>query len=287
MARVKIGIGLPNQIRDVNPTVIPQWAVQAEDAGFSTLGTVGRQAYPSVTDTVALAAAAAVTSKIGLMSTVLLAATWPATLMAKELAGIDGISGHRLTVGIGSGGRPDDFIPPEYGMRGRGERLDRDLETYREVWQGEPFGGGTNPAVPTGTRQIPMLFGGFAPAVMERMARWGEGYIGGPFPAEMTSPSFEAAKAAWTEAGREGGPRLVALPYFALGDPDKGRANIGDYYDWMGAETAGMVARLVCGTADEVKAVIDSFTGIGADEIIFTPATDDADDVKRLAEIVF
>jgi alkanesulfonate monooxygenase SsuD/methylene tetrahydromethanopterin reductase-like flavin-dependent oxidoreductase (luciferase family) len=221
------------------------------------------------------------------MSTVLLAATWPATLLAKELAGIDGISGNRLTLGIGSGGRSDDFIPPTYGMRGRGERLDRDLETFRDVWSGELFGDSTNPAVPKDTRQIPMMFGGFAPAVMARMARWGEGYIGGPFPAAMTSPSFEAAKTAWKDAGREGLPRLIALPYFAFGDPDKGRANIRDYYAWMGAETADFVAGLVCGSADEVKAVIDSFAGIGADEIVFTPATDDADDVKRLAEVVF
>jgi hypothetical protein len=48
--------------------------------------------------------------------------------------------------------------------------LDRDLETFRDVWRGEPFNGGTNPAVPTGTRQIPLMFGGFAPAVMNRMA---------------------------------------------------------------------------------------------------------------------
>ena len=152
MTQMRIGIGLPNQVRDVNPTVIPRWAIEAEEAGFSTLGTVGRQAYPSVTDTVALAAASAVTTRIGLMSTVLLAATWPATLLAKELAGIDGISGNRLTLGIGSGGRSDDFIPPTYGMRGRGERLDRDLETFRDVWSGELFGDSTNPAVPKDTR---------------------------------------------------------------------------------------------------------------------------------------
>ncbi|HEX7827513.1 MAG TPA: LLM class flavin-dependent oxidoreductase [Mycobacterium sp.] len=287
MPGAQIGIGLPNQVREVDPTVIPKWAVAAEDAGFSTIGTVGRQAYPGVADTVALAAAAAVTSRIGLMSTILLAATWPGILLAKELAGIDGISGHRLTLGIGSGARADDFIPPTYGLHGRGQRLDRDLETFRDVWRGELFEDSTNPMVPADTRQIPMMFGGFAPAIMKRMARWGEGYIGGPFPAQMTSPSFEAARAAWSDAGRPGLPRLIALPYVALGDPDKGRANIRDYYAWMGAETADFVAGLVCVSADDVKAAIDSFAGIGADEVIFNPSTDDADDVKRLAEIVF
>jgi hypothetical protein len=34
---VKIGIGLPNQVRNLNAGVIPGWAAKAEQAGFSTL----------------------------------------------------------------------------------------------------------------------------------------------------------------------------------------------------------------------------------------------------------
>ncbi|MET7996751.1 hypothetical protein ABZU76_38320 [Amycolatopsis sp. NPDC005232] len=43
---MKIGIGLPNQVRNLDPASIPQWAARAGEAGFSTLGTVGRYAYP-------------------------------------------------------------------------------------------------------------------------------------------------------------------------------------------------------------------------------------------------
>jgi hypothetical protein len=32
---MKIGIGLPNQVRDVNARIIPEWARRAEQAGFS------------------------------------------------------------------------------------------------------------------------------------------------------------------------------------------------------------------------------------------------------------
>jgi hypothetical protein len=45
---MQYGIGLPNQIRNVDPTVIPAWARRAESAGFSSLATVGRIAYPGV-----------------------------------------------------------------------------------------------------------------------------------------------------------------------------------------------------------------------------------------------
>jgi alkanesulfonate monooxygenase SsuD/methylene tetrahydromethanopterin reductase-like flavin-dependent oxidoreductase (luciferase family) len=283
---MKIGIGLPNQVRDVRPAVIPGWAAQAEDAGFSTLGTVGRIAYPGVMDTVTLAAAAGATSRIGLISNVLLAPVWPAELLAKEIAGIDGVSGGRLTLGIGIGGRPDDFVVEGRGPGGLGKRLDHDLEVYRDIWRGAPVGGGSNPAVPAGTREVPLLFGGFAPAALERMARWGQGYIGASMPASMVAGSFDAARTAWKNAGREGSPRLVAIAYYAFGDIDKGRGNIRDYYSAAGDEVADAVAAGVHGGPDAVKAAVESFAQIGADELILNPALDDIDEVARLAEVV-
>jgi alkanesulfonate monooxygenase SsuD/methylene tetrahydromethanopterin reductase-like flavin-dependent oxidoreductase (luciferase family) len=283
---MKIGIGLPNQVRNVRPTVIPEWAAGAERAGFSSLGTVGRVAYPGVMDTVTLAAAAAVTSTIGLVSNVLVAPVWPAALLAKEAAGIDGISGGRLTLGIGAGIRPDDFVADGHGPATRGKRFDHDLEIYRDVWGGEKVGGGPNPAVTPGARQIPLLFGAVAPAALDRMAKWGEGYIGASFPPEMVAGAFDSARAAWTKAGREGAPRLVAITYFALGDGEAGQKNVYDYYSIAGDEIASMVAAGVRSTPESIREAISAFGDLGADELIFNPATDDINEVSRLAEIV-
>jgi alkanesulfonate monooxygenase SsuD/methylene tetrahydromethanopterin reductase-like flavin-dependent oxidoreductase (luciferase family) len=283
---MKIGIGLPNQVRDVRPRVIPEWAAAAEEAGFSTLGTVGRVAYPGVMDTVALAAAAGVTSRIGLLSSVLIAPVWPATLLAKEAAGIDGISGGRLTLGVGVGGRPDDFVADGHGTKDRGKRLDSDLEVYRQVWQGKPVGGGDNPAVTQGAREIPLLFGAGAPAALERMARWGQGYIGASFPPDMVAGAFDSARDAWRKAGREGSPRLVAIAYFAFGDIEAGRAKIYDYYSVFGDEIASVVANGVRASVQAVKEAVNAYEGLGADELIFNPSIDDIDEVSRLAEIV-
>ncbi|MFD2421753.1 LLM class flavin-dependent oxidoreductase [Amycolatopsis pigmentata] len=283
---MKIGIGLPNQVRNVRPSVIPAWAREADDAGFASLGTVGRNAYPGVADTVALAAAAAVTSRAELISGVLIGPAWPAPLLAKELAGIDGVSGGRLTVGFGVGQREDDFLAEGYGPRGRGARFDGDLERFRKIWRGAPVGGGPNAAVPVGGRQLPMLFGAFAPAAMDRMARWGQGYVGGSLPASFVAPAFEAARDAWARAGREGAPRMVALAYFALGDGEAGKRNVHDYYSASGAEIAGAVVNGVCDSPVKVKEAITSFADIGATDIIFNTGTDDLDEVRRLAEIV-
>lgn len=283
---MKIGIGLPNQVRDVRPRVIPEWAATAEEAGFSTLGTVGRVAYPGVMDTVALAAAAGVTSRIGLLSSVLIAPVWPATLLAKEAAGIDGISGGRLTLGVGVGIRPDDFVADGHGTQDRGKRFDSDLEVYRQVWQGKPVGGGDNPAVTPGAREIPLLFGAGAPAAFERMARWGQGYIGASFPPEIVASAFDSARDAWRKAGREGSPRLVAIAYFAFSDAEAGRAKIYDYYSVFGDEIASVVANGVRASVQAVKEAVKAYEDLGADELIFNPSIDDIDEVSRLAEIV-
>lgn len=281
---MKIGIGLPNQVRDVRSTVIPAWAARAEGAGFSTLGTVGRIAYPGVMDTVTLAAAAGATSTIGLISNVMLATVWPATLLAKELAGIDGVSGGRLTVGFGIGFRSDDFVVDGLGPKGLGTRIDRDLETYQALWTGQPVGGGDNPAVPAGSREVPMLFGGIAPASYARMAKWGQGYIAGSVVPEVVAGFFDQARAAWKDAGRSGEPRLVAIAYFALGDADKGRANVYDYYS--GTEFADPISASVSGTPDAVRATVAGFADLGTEELIFNPATDDIDEIDRLANVV-
>ncbi|WP_250009001.1 LLM class flavin-dependent oxidoreductase [Actinoplanes sp. M2I2] len=283
---MKIGIGLPNQVRDVDASLLPRWARMAEEAGFSTLGTVGRIAYPGVMDTVALAAAAGATSRIGLFSNVLLGPVWPPALLAKEAAGIDGVSGGRLTLGLGIGARPDDFVAEAHGPRGLGKRLDRDLAVYRDVWQGKAIGDGPNPAVPAGTREVPLMFGGFAPAAMTRMATWGQGYIGASIPPVAMEGTFAQARAAWSEAGRQGGPRLVAICYFALSNSEAGRANIYDYYSLMNEDFAQATAAGVWADRDGLRAAVRQFEAIGADELIFNPATADLDDLVELAETV-
>ena len=283
---MKIGIGLPNMVRGARPTVIPEWAARAERAGFSTLGTVGRVAYPGVLDTVALAAAAGATQTIGLFTNVLLAPTWPPVLFAKEAAGIDAVSGGRLTLGLGVGSRPDDFVVDGLGLAGRGRRFDRDLAVYRDVWQGEPIGGGPNPAVTPGARQIPLIIGGGTPAAFERMARWGNGYVTPAAPPPAVAPAFEGARSAWAEAGREGSPYLVAVAYFALGDLEQGRANVWDYCIAHGEEVARMMANGIADGPGPIKDRMAAYAELGVDELIFSPSVADIDEVGRLADTV-
>lgn len=277
---VHIGIGLPNQVRNVAASVIPHWATDAERAGFATLATIGRYAYPGVMDTVALAAAAGATTQINLLSAVLLAPAWPAPLLAKEIAGIDGVSGGRLTLGVGVGSREEEFVTPGLGLPGRGKRLESDLETYGELWSAER----SNPVVPMGTRQVPVLIGGYSARTMPRMARWGHGYIGGALPPSMTAPAFSEAKRAWQEAGRPGKPKLVVLAYFALGNIDLGLANVRHFYQHAPDHIASSV--VVCTSGSSIRELIDQYTQLDVDEIIFFPSNDNLDEISRLADAV-
>lgn len=70
---MRIGIGLPNPVPDTDGDTLVKWARRAEGAGFSSLATIDRIVYPSYDSLISLAAAAAVTERIGLMTNILIA----------------------------------------------------------------------------------------------------------------------------------------------------------------------------------------------------------------------
>ncbi|GAA3628711.1 LLM class flavin-dependent oxidoreductase [Kineosporia mesophila] len=283
---MKIGIGLPNQVRGVHGQELTEWAVRAEQAGFSSLGTVGRISYPGIMDTVALTAAASVTRRIGLLSNVLIAPAWPPALLAKELAGIDAISGHRLTVGVGVSRRPDDFTSPELTFAGRGRRFDRDLDVYQDVWNGKPLGEHGNSWVTGAGRAIPLLMGGMAPAALDRMARWGEGYISASVPPHIAAATYDAARSAWSQADRTGAPKIVAISYFNFADEERGRANVHHYYLGSPPDLAALISGSFPARAEALRQRVADFRDLGVDELIFNPTLPDIHELDRLAEIV-
>src|SRR5437764_403052 len=85
-----VGIGLPNAVPDTEGRTLVDWARRADEAGFSTLGTIGRLVYPNYEELIGLAAASAVTSRIRLTTSVLLAPLHTNTAMfAQAAAAVD------------------------------------------------------------------------------------------------------------------------------------------------------------------------------------------------------
>jgi alkanesulfonate monooxygenase SsuD/methylene tetrahydromethanopterin reductase-like flavin-dependent oxidoreductase (luciferase family) len=200
---MRIGVGLPNTIPGTPGRLLVDWAARAEERGFSALATIDRIAYPSYESLVTLAAAGAVTERIGLMTNILLSATRNPVILAKEAASVDQLSGGRLTLGLGVGGRRDDFVATERGFEDRGKRFDQDLELMRAAWRGELVGGCPKPPTPEPVRgNVPILLGGTADVVLDRVVRWGTGWTAGGGAPDQVGPFTERVRRAWTEAGR-------------------------------------------------------------------------------------
>ncbi|NUP97572.1 MAG: LLM class flavin-dependent oxidoreductase, partial [Planctomycetaceae bacterium] len=107
---MKVGIGLPNSVPGTSGEEMTGFARRAEAQGLSSLGTIDRVLYHNWEPLVALAAAAAVTERIELMTTVMLGPLrLNAVQTAKQALSVNELSGGRLTLGIGLGARGDDY----------------------------------------------------------------------------------------------------------------------------------------------------------------------------------
>src|SRR4051812_350421 len=154
---MKIRIGLPNTVRGTEGGDMRDWAMRAEAAGFSTLGTIDRIVYANHEPLIALAYAAAVTERIGLLTSVLLAPLRSNTaLLAKQAASVDVLSGGRLTLGLAVGGREDDFDVSGVDFHKRGAIFDRQLDEMHRLWRGEKvgFAGGVGPQPRDGRPEV-------------------------------------------------------------------------------------------------------------------------------------
>jgi alkanesulfonate monooxygenase SsuD/methylene tetrahydromethanopterin reductase-like flavin-dependent oxidoreductase (luciferase family) len=285
---MRIAIGLPTTVLDVPGTLLVDWARRAEERGFSSLATLDRIAYPSYDSLTALAAAAAVTDRIGLLTNLLLEPAYPPVLVAKVSASIDQLSGGRLTLGVGVGARPDDFQLTGRSFHDRGRRLDADLELLHQVWAGGPVAGSGFPvAPPTTGGRVPLLIGGQPHLAAPRAVRWNAGFTIGGAPPEMAGGAIQAFQDTWKQAGGDGSPRIVVLNYFSLGEEhtDESLRNLRTYYGFLGDWAEG-IASGAPRTPQAVRERAAAFEALGVDELVFDPTVANLDQVDRLADAV-
>lgn len=285
---MQIGIGFPANIPGVQGKDLLAWARKADAGPFSSLGVIDRLVYPNYETMIALAAAAGVTQRIRLMPSVLLAPLRNTAFLAKQAASLDALSGGRLTLGLGIGGREDDFVAAEVPFHRRGKIFEEQLITMKRIWSGQPFSNdvgsiGPAPARPGGPE---LLIGGYTPAAIQRVGRFGDGYMSGGGGPDRVSQGFRIAEESWKAAGREGKPRLIAAMYYALG-PDaaeRGGAYLRNYYSFMGP-MADMMAKTLPTSPEVIKSAIQGFADIGADELILWPCTPDVEQIDQLTEL--
>ena len=277
---MRIGIGLPTSTPGCTGDGLLAWARRAEDGPFSSLGVVDRLVYDSFDPLVALAAAAAVTSRVTLCTMIAIAPIRRTAILAKQAASIDAVSGGRLVLGVSIGARRNDYDAADAKYAGRGATLSKQLAELRNIWEDEAVG-----PVPVSDGGPKLLVGGGSGASFQRAARHADGYVHGGGPPRAFASAADKARAAWVEAARPGEPALWGQSYFSLVDPQAGDAYMRDYY----AFTGGFVERIAAGlltTAEAVREQVRGYADAGCEELVMLPATSHPDELDRLAEVV-
>jgi alkanesulfonate monooxygenase SsuD/methylene tetrahydromethanopterin reductase-like flavin-dependent oxidoreductase (luciferase family) len=280
---MRIGIGLPAAVPGVDATSIGDWAETAERAGFASVGVIDRLVYDNLEPLTALAAAAARTERVELLTTVLNVG-WRANpvLLAKQMASVDLLSGGRLTAGLGLGGWPEDYAASEVSTSGRGARLDATLATMRQAWAGElSAAGGPMRRLPAGRPEL--VFGGLVPAAFRRAAIQGQGWVAPLMGRQMLEEGAAAVRRHWAEAGRAGEPRIVTGRYFSLG-PDADR--VADEYlrHYYGDEGLPVARADTLTTPERIHDELDGLRAAGVTDLVLYPSSSVLDQVTRLAD---
>lgn len=287
---------MPVMEPDLDAALLRQWATSVDDGPFSSLCWGERIAFENPDSLTLLGALAAWTDRVRLVTTVIVPQLHDPVLLAKALATGDMLSGGRLTVGVGVGGRHEDYHavgadPATQTMRGMAERV----AIMKRVWVGEKI---TESVLPVGPAPVQapgpqLLVGAIGPKTVRSAAAWADGLAGTTLDLDPVRQNelFDIARAAWADAGKPR-PHLATSFWFAIGEIGEARAQVHRhlrrYMNWIPAQYVDAMAPGTgwAGSADELLATLRSFEAIGADEVHLIPTSSDIGQLRLAAEVV-
>lgn len=217
MSTIAVGVVLPSLTVQLEQRLDLRTAARhAEQAGLASIWHGDHLAIGSpVLEVMAgLATVAAVTEKISIGAGVFVPALRPLALAAQQIASVQHLSGHRLILGIGSGGGPTQWAAAGVQYAERGPRTDLALDLLPGLLAGEPvvIDGQQvvlEPAVP----RPPFWVGNASPVALRRAARAADGW----FPSLIPAAEVAAGAARLTDLADT--PRVIAVGTVgALGD---------------------------------------------------------------------
>jgi probable F420-dependent oxidoreductase len=203
---MKLAVEFPSVAYREGPEAVGRLARAIEELGFDQLDmfdhvvmgypTGARRAgpypprMPIMEALVLLSFAAAHTRRIGLGTEVLVLPQRQPTLVAKQVATLDVLSGGRVRLGVGVGWQESEYDALGEDFATRGRRMDEAIALLRSYWGDEQvdFGGefyaatamAMEPKPPQGAR-LPVWIGGGSPRALRRVGELGDGWLGMAF----------------------------------------------------------------------------------------------------------
>jgi alkanesulfonate monooxygenase SsuD/methylene tetrahydromethanopterin reductase-like flavin-dependent oxidoreductase (luciferase family) len=290
---VKIAMTLPSMVAGVDRETLLAWCRGVDAGPFSSLACGERITFHNLEMRVLLSAAAALTSRVRIVPTLYVLPMHPAALVAKEVATLDVLSGGRVTVCVGAGGREQDYRALGAPFERRFSVLDAQVAELRQLWSGEPAFEGAPPIGPACVQKggPPLWAGVFGPKALARAARWADavnGFAISGDPAEAAR-GFAAVDAAWQQAGRrERAPRITGFWYgLGAGGEQQLRAYAYDYLRVAGERGARALAGAQrIHSADALRAALDAIEAQGCDELFLVPCSADPKLLDATAELL-
>jgi alkanesulfonate monooxygenase SsuD/methylene tetrahydromethanopterin reductase-like flavin-dependent oxidoreductase (luciferase family) len=276
-----------------DPRELLDFAVLAEELGFSSLWVNDFLLTPRIEALTMLAAVAPLTSTATLGTAVLLPVLRRPIQAAQTLASIDLLSGGRLVLAVGAA-FPGRFGVPQHVLSEvpwdrRFARLDETVALWRQLWA-EPQGGGsfngslfhfeqlppmTAPFRPGGP---PVWLGGASESALQRTGRRYDGWMPYPPSTDGYADGLAAVRAAAAEAGRDAAAVTPALfvSVVVTDTVETGR----ELLDTFARASYGMpldqleqIQALAAGPADVVAEKLREYVTAGARHLVVRIAT--------------
>lgn len=295
---MRLGVMFPP---NADPADVVGTARLVEQTGFDFLA-CGEHLFfhiPTHNAFVNLAAAAAVTSRIRLLSALTILPVYPAALAAKQAATVDRISNGRFDLGVGVGGEfPPEFAAAGVPVRERGRRTDEALALLRELFTGQSvdldgryarvhdLSLAPPPVQPGGP---PIWIGGRKEPALRRTALHGDVWFPYAISAEQIGRGNLRLRelCADLRPGREI-PRTACFGWGAVGSSGaKARAQAIEVVSRTYQQDFAPIADrcLVAGSPAEMVDRLGAYADQGTTDFLFAPAADDLDAARAMVEL--
>ena len=300
--KVSWGISIPQVFfgRPIDMPLIERWSKRAESLGFESLWTQEAitGAVPILEPVTLLSYLAAITEKVRLGTSVIVAPLRNPIQLAKSLGSLDHMSRGRLTVGLGLGGNPNDIPPYGLSSEKRVRRFTEIIDVMKALWtqpeahfQGEfwQLDGLKMEPKPLQKPHPPIWLGARHINALRRAVRHGDGWMGaGSSDTASFVTAVDQTKMYLEEADRDPGSFTISKRVYVAVDNDEDRAE-GRLKEWFGkrygnADMASQVS--VWGSTAKVTEKLAKVTEAGAEMVLLNPAFDDMEHLDALAEEV-